>query len=363
MTQPIWTDTGLLYDFGFIGEAEALGLRLTVTGSDLEVDAGGTVTSGTVTGYSTSVYYSEDVGLDDRVIAVAQDITEDWPTLQSSEQIDVMYFLSIIQLTEAAKAREALDADFETFGVHITSQASNTTLRGTALDEAFHLQGAQVVLKTGAGRDLVETELAIGRNYINLGHGDDLFMGGAVENRVWGAQGHDVLTGGEVTDKLIGGTGNDTLSGAAGHDVLRGGEGRDSVAGGAGDDILMGGAGRDNLFAGPGDDRLWGGEGGDAFVFNVDRYHWHDPEVGHNRVMDFDLSEDKLRLGPSDNGTWDADVALEKFLDGAEARGWGTVYKEDGMNIYLIGVTLGDLTVEHFVNGATVGSYDDWLYA
>ena len=84
-------------------------------------------------------------------------------------------------------------------------------------------------------------------------------------------------------DVLIGGDLNDTTNGYAGNDVL---------FGGAGDDLLKGGAGNDRLVGGPGNDRLAGGPGNDSFVFV--------PGFGNDLITDFSprarVSHDTIEL-------------------------------------------------------------------
>jgi Ca2+-binding RTX toxin-like protein len=90
---------------------------------------------------------------------------------------------------------------------------------------------------------------------------DNLLVGNALADRLWGLTGDDTLKGGASEDSLYGGDGNDVLDGGTGNDLLRGGLGDDRLIGGDGDDTLAADAGRDTLLGGNGDDRLIPGAG------------------------------------------------------------------------------------------------------
>jgi uncharacterized repeat protein (TIGR01451 family) len=105
------------------------------------------------------------------------------------------------------------------------------------------------------------------------GRDDDVLVGSAFGDRLFGRQGRDLLRGREGNDCLWGGEGADVLDGDGGDDSLWGGDGRDRLFGGAGNDRLFGGAkgdelhgsvGDDQLFPGSGRDRVWGGPGNDT---------------------------------------------------------------------------------------------------
>jgi Ca2+-binding RTX toxin-like protein len=66
----------------------------------------------------------------------------------------------------------------------------------------------------------------------------DTFVGGSLNDQVYGAEGADSLSGGDGLDKLYGEVGADTLNGDDGNDILIGGEGADVLNGGAGRDTV-----------------------------------------------------------------------------------------------------------------------------
>jgi Ca2+-binding RTX toxin-like protein len=129
----------------------------------------------------------------------------------------------------------------------------------------------------------------------------DNFVGGALNDILWGNQGSDNMRGGGGRDLLIGGHGHDILHGDDGDDRLEGrndndklfgGKGNDALFGGTGNDMLFGGNGNDYLCAGSGNDVLIGGAGRDTFVFR--------PELGvaasTSTYTDFTIGQDKLKI-------------------------------------------------------------------
>lgn len=79
------------------------------------------------------------------------------------------------------------------------------------------------------------------------GSGNDVLIGDAGENRLYGNDGNDSFSGGGGRDLLDGGAGNDSLSGGASPDYMLGGDGNDTFDGGGGNDSAFGGAGSDTI--------------------------------------------------------------------------------------------------------------------
>jgi Ca2+-binding RTX toxin-like protein len=82
---------------------------------------------------------------------------------------------------------------------------------------------------------------------IDAGNFNDILLGSASENEIWGRAGNDIIQGN---------AGDDTLSGGAGDDVIDGGEGNDEIFGGDGDDIIYTSAGNDIYDGGDGVDTV-----------------------------------------------------------------------------------------------------------
>ncbi len=104
----------------------------------------------------------------------------------------------------------------------------------------------------------------------------------ATDELIIGTAGNDDLFGGPGADTLEGGGGNDRLFGEQGDDVLDGGAGADTLFGGDGDDLIFtgddsaldhafGGAGADTLVGQGHGDYLHGGDGNDVFVLAAPR--------------------------------------------------------------------------------------------
>jgi len=86
---------------------------------------------------------------------------------------------------------------------------------------------------------------------------DNVFNGGAGNDKLRGRNGNDRLLGGDGNDILVGAGQNDSLFGNAGNDILDAGAGNDELAGNDGDDVLSGGVGVDRFFGGAGNDVMF----------------------------------------------------------------------------------------------------------
>ncbi len=115
--------------------------------------------------------------------------------------------------------------------------------------------------------------------YTYVTGGDDIFVGSAYGDTIYGRAGWDWLDGGAGDDFIDGGDNDDVLLGRSGNDRLLGGSGNDYLAGGDGDDYfydanrtwgLYGGDGNDVLVGGAGSDALYGENGDDIFIVDED---------------------------------------------------------------------------------------------
>jgi Ca2+-binding RTX toxin-like protein len=79
----------------------------------------------------------------------------------------------------------------------------------------------------------------------NAGDGNDLIIGGTLNDSISGGNGNDALQGGDGNDVLTGGSNTDRLDGGAGNDSLNGGSSADTLVGGLGNDLLDGGSSND----------------------------------------------------------------------------------------------------------------------
>ncbi|WP_158589786.1 calcium-binding protein [Gemmobacter lutimaris] len=194
----------------------------------------------------------------------------------------------------------------------LMGNADANALQGTAQgDSLYGFNGADSLW--GAGGD----DRMLG------GNGNDLMIGGTGRDRMEGSAGGDTMRGQKGNDTLLGGTGNDgleggndrdRLDGGAGNDRLEGQRGADTLLGGDGRDSLDGDSGNDRLDGGAGDDRMTGGEGADTFVYGR----------GIDRITDFDLTRDHLRLDPA---LWHgAELSAAQIADLAEVRRGNLVF-------------------------------------
>lgn len=219
-------------------------------------------------------------------------------------------------------------------------------------------KGASEIIIAGDGDDIIdagagEGEIAVAK-YVNLGGGDNLYVGGAAAdevnagtdnsgsvanennvNHVFLGAGSDTFYGGKGVDIVDGGSGDLTrlqalpqfidsgvttesmaddenavnrINLGVGNDVYFGGKGKDAVYGGDGDDIIYGGdcpggfdgrnelygeAGDDYICGGRSDDVISGGEGNDVIYGN-----------GGNDVLMADAGSDIIYAGVGYNNIY-----------------------------------------------------------
>ncbi|CAN0369360.1 unnamed protein product, partial [Ectocarpus sp. 13 AM-2016] len=117
-----------------------------------------------------------------------------------------------------------------------------------------------------------------------------------------------------------------------------------TLNGGTGDDALVGAEGNDTIIGGAGNEFLYGGAGNDTFVFRVND--------GADFIFDFDRdygdgSTDVIELlgGPAS----DFSSLQSYFVDGAKGSTGTTIDFGNGDSIALAGVSIDDLSAEHFV--------------
>ena len=203
----------------------------------------------------------------------------------------------------------------DTLDLRTDTEDQRVYLRPEGISDVYSLTGNLVIARNtlienyiaGSGDDLVVGNAAA--NYIYGGDGNDRIGGSGGEDTLEGGAGADRLEGGPGADMLDGGPGSDTasyqhsatavlvrlhdaravrlgdaqgdtltgiehlvgsryndiLAGDGGDNRLEGGDGNDDLYGGpaGGDDMMLGGNGDDRLFGGRGDDTLTGGEGND----------------------------------------------------------------------------------------------------
>jgi Ca2+-binding RTX toxin-like protein len=173
----------------------------------------------------------------------------------------------------------------------------NDTLIGGAGNDTFlYLTGDGLdIFDGGSGLDRIVTAagtLLTLRSGFGVVNGIEV-IDGTSGSTIRGSTGNDSYNFSATT--LVGialidlGAGNDTFIGSSGADAVTGGAGNDTIGGGGGADIIDGGAGADYLDGGTGADRLTGGLGSDVFVINT-------LTGGPDTITDFGNGSDTLRL-------------------------------------------------------------------
>ena len=144
-------------------------------------------------------------------------------------------------------------------GTGCAAQAVPAGLFGVVCRAPVNAEGefTRFFVDLGAGSDSV-TNLAPGSMSTKGGTGDDVMIGGSLDddfsdsagaNTIRGRSGDDLIDTSGSTDTL-----SDTLDGGRGDDSLFGGLSKDKVIGGSGDDDMQGGLGADVIDGGTGRD-------------------------------------------------------------------------------------------------------------
>jgi len=155
------------------------GVKFSVTGKGLKVDADGEPTSGTI---NSIVFYSRD-----------------------GAKLNEFTGLSV----SAATLQKTINA-YGWEGMRMVALKGNDTLIGSSISDQLY------------GYD-----------------GNDVFKAGKGDDRIFAYNGNDTLNGEAGDDWLIAGNGKDKLHGGSGNDVLNGGLGRDVLGGGTGADLFL----------------------------------------------------------------------------------------------------------------------------
>ncbi|WP_147124948.1 calcium-binding protein [Shimia ponticola] len=338
-------------------------LVLTFAGDNLVLNQFGVPIGGTITDFTLGYdfdqvlladLYGPDVDAEDRVFSQGTNVEHTFEAAPADSSVDLFVLSFAVQ--HALQLKEDSDSGI----------ATSFFIGGDAVSEAFTryddyviLSGSGYDLNLRAGDDRLDARDGNAGGVATLGTGDDRFDGSAFSDVIHGASGDDFMMGHDGNDQLRGNAGNDVLWAGDGNDILRGGAGDDVLYSDAGVNSVVGGRGRDVLIAadaGNGIDRLAGGHGADCFVFSIGA---NERDGGRTIIRDFDLTEDVLRIGPTNNGTYDVGEALARFLDGASQWGDHVRFVENGYLILIRNLDLVDLSVDHFV-GPDAGNYFDW---
>ena len=306
----------------------ALGLDISLeftSGNSVELDLGGTVSSGSYTYEKTGPNAATLVlTLDDGTDYTVELEYESATRLTASLEVLGQDLSATVDLTDAA-----------TF----TVTSGDDTVDGLTSDDVIDALAGNDTVNGNAGADTLSG--GEGNDILNGGEGDDTLDGGPGADMLDGGAGSDTATyqnssvgvlvrlhnaaavkfgdaeGDTLTgvEHLVGSRYNDTLAGDGednimkgedGDDVLYGGPagGDDEMYGGNGDDRIFGGRGNDTLTGGEGNDRLRGGPGEDILIADGD----------HMDVLHGGSDDDIFRFFPSDIGGG----TIQDFTDGED---------------------------------------------
>jgi Ca2+-binding RTX toxin-like protein len=171
--------------------------------------------------------------------------------------------------------------------VQLTLSGSKIVVAGLAVDVTIAHAGANdhLFISGGGGNDTIDAgDLPGGKMSLTfeLGIGDTTIFGSAGNDSVFGFLGNKALVDlGAGDDYFLGtfgddtarmGAGNDSLDAGSGNDIAFLGAGNDTMNGGAGNDVAYMGAGNDryNWILGHGNDTVMGGGGIDTFRYQTD---------------------------------------------------------------------------------------------
>lgn len=233
-------------------------------------------------------------------------------------------------------------------GTDMVQLTGNTTLRGAVFDATAGIERLDLAGFTLSGSSSSElfnfsglSQIVNAAGIMDLGSGNDRYIGHAGADSVFGGNGGDTLIGNGGNDYLDGGYGADTLIGGAGNDRyivdnqsdfidelggngidtvyssisfslnvanvrgavenlfltgidhinatgnalgnrLVGNNGNNQLSGGGGHDSLMGDAGNDTLIGGAGNDTMVGGQGDDTYFTDGNDVIWEAVGAGND---------------------------------------------------------------------------------
>lgn len=254
-------------------------------------------------------------------------------------------------------------------GVVLAGDGNDTLLGGTGRDV---LQGDAGLdsLDGGGGDDVLRGGL--GADVIDGGAGShdllDYFGSGAVSvNLAAGDASGSHAAGDEFTgiEGLAGGNFNDILVGDAQANLLWGRWGNDMLSGGAGNDNLLGDIGNDTLIGGAGVDVLRGGAGADIFRFLAATESGAPGQV-RDRIVDFSHAQlDRIDLSIIDANAVLAGSQDFAFIGGAAFSAAGQVRTQViGGNTFVFGNTDANLATSDFsiaLTGSVVLTAADFI--
>jgi Ca2+-binding RTX toxin-like protein len=219
-----------------------------------------------------------------------------------------------------------------TLNNNIFGNSGNNSLVGADGNDYVDGGVGNDTLDGGNGNDYIyDAGYGIGQNNLSGGDGNDTLIAGDGKDTLDGGVGNDSLVGGldndvyivdnigdiiteainEGTDLVnssvsytlgvnvenltLSGTGNINGTGNTLNNRITGNTANNALIGGIGNDVLSGGIGNDALSGGAGNDTLTGGTGLDSYRFNS-------TSEGLDRITDFNVTDDSIRVSASGFG-------------------------------------------------------------
>ena len=188
----------------------------------------------------------------------------------------------------------------------IFGEGGNDTITGGKDNDIIIGDGGRITVDASdLGTDMLDIDifdLIISQTNDDTNGGDDILLGNADNDRIFGGQGNDKIDGGDGDDELLGQHGADIIFGGSGVDDISGGDGDDVIygerdtdplsageagidvdvtfpvfaeqdatdAGTAGGDTIHAGLGNDIVFGNAGSDTIYGEDGNDLIRGNED---------------------------------------------------------------------------------------------
>lgn len=287
-------------------------------------------------------------------------------TIDMGEGADIFIGMAVSDYVVGGAGNDTLDGGIG--NDEITGGSGNDRLVGGSGDDRFFVGGVDIGIDSfigGDGTDRIRltSDLTVSRLLLYPGQVNSIEFLDFFLYSISGTSNDDIFNLSGVADSISYrsidmGEGNDIFVGMAASDFVNGGAGNDTLDGGLGNDEITGGSGNDRLTGGGGDDRffIWGGD------FGTDSYNGG---LGADRIrLSGDVTVSQLLLNNtyvsgvefldfslySISGTNGADVFDLSAITGSYS--YRTIDLGDG-NDRFIGMRADD-----YVNG---GAGNDWL--
>lgn len=185
--------------------------------------------------------------------------------------------------------------------VTIEGTNGDDVIIGGELNESILGYDGEDLVHGGDGNDIISAHGGGGDVLYGDAGNDWLSAWNEDVNYLDGGSGDDRLLSHKGDDQLLGGVGNDEFVSLGGNNTMYGEDGNDELVGGSDEDMLFGGEGNDYLNGSDGQDTLTGGSDEDVFSFFAAYMNNKDTVtdfvIGEDRIDVFDLHNMDLAEG------------------------------------------------------------------